>query len=330
MKVVNTLLGAVKLRSIRVEDVDASGFGREGIFVGGAAADRSQSGYQDVLILRCAAHDNAYFGILVTGAGDPKATAYANHDVVIADCTAFENPGDPSYMESHSGNGILLEDVDTGRIERCVAFGNGALCNNKGGGPVGIWAHSARRVTIQHCASCRNCTGRSVDGGGFDFDGGVSESLMQYNYSSINDGAGYLLYAYPGSPHEFRGNVVRYNISEDDGLKNQYGGFYVVNDGSGVRDLEIYNNTVLVSPSLEGRPRAVVVRKTEGVHFRNNLFQTTGGVPLLEVGADQPGLLFQGNAYWSGGAFFAIDDGGNTDPGKFMPSSLHTQHCRYS
>lgn len=311
IKFINTLPGNTKLSFLRIENVEASRFGREGIYVGGDPPDKSQSGYEDVRITNCVAHDNAYYGIYVTGVWDERSTAYANKNVVIAYSTAYDNPGDPDYLENHSGSGILLDDVDTGRIEYCAAYNNGYLCNAKVGGPVGIWAHAANNVTIQYCTSYRNRTGKGLDGGGFDFDGGVTNSVMQYNYSSGNDGAGYLIYTYKGAPHMFRNNIIRYNISENDGQKNTYSGLFVVNDGSGVRDLEIYNNTIFVSPATRGgTPRAVIVKRTENVHFRNNLLMTTGGTLLLEVGEKQPGLLFQGNNYWSSGAAFRIEDAG--------------------
>src|SRR5207237_6826787 len=40
--------------------------------------------------------------------------------------------------------------------------------------------------------------------------------------------------------------------------------------------------------------------------FRNNLFITTGGARLLEAANTQPGVVFQGNDYWSSGGAFSI------------------------
>ncbi len=302
----NRLPGGVKLDYVRIDDVDVSGFGKAGILIGGEPPDASKSGFHDVRITRAVAHDNAYYGIWVTGAWNPQSSAYANSEVYIGHCRAFDNSGDPTFLGNHSGNGILMEDVEGGTIERSVAYHNGWLCNAPNG-PVGIWVHSANRVTIQHCESYGNRTGQSVDGGGFDFDGGVSNSVMQYNYSHDNDGAGYLLYVYKGAPHTFRHNVLRYNISEKDGRKNGYPGIYVGNDGSGVSDLEVYGNAVFMGPVAAGAaPKAVWVRGTTDVHFRNNIFMAVGNVLLLEAAAGQPGLLFQGNNYWADGGAFRI------------------------
>jgi hypothetical protein len=301
IRVINRLPGGARLSFIRIDNVDAGGFGLSGIVVAGDPPDSGKSGFVDVRITRCKAHDNAFCGIHVTGASNASSPGYCNRRVYVGYCRAFDNPGDPDLQKNHSGNGILIEEVDEGTIERCVAFNNGYLCNYAGGGPIGIRAHESNRVTIQYNESFNNRTGRSSDGGGFDFEGGMSSSVMQYNYSHGNDGAGYLLYAYKGASHALRNNTVRFNISEDDSRKNTYAGIYVGNDGSGISDVEIYNNTVYTTPSSgDAKPRAVLVRGTTNVHFRNNILAVSGDVPLVDAAEGQSGLLFQGNDYWAG------------------------------
>ena len=192
--------------------------------------------------------------------------------------------------------------MDGGIVERCVARNNGALCPCRAGGPVGIWATNANNVTIQFCESHHNRTSaQSLDGGGFDLDGGVTNSLLQYNYSHDNDGAGYLVYQYPNAPHTFRGNTVRYNISQDDGRKHHYGGIFV---GGDVRDCVIYNNTVFVRPAPGATPCALIAAG-RNMRYCNNLLVTAGGVPLLEGSGGQE-ILLRGNAYWSSGDAFKI------------------------
>src|SRR5262245_29986745 len=139
VSVLNTLPGGTRLEHIRVANVVARGFGKYGIAVGGWPADKSQSGYRDVRISGCRASDNAYAGIHVFGLHDYYARSYAHRDVAVVDCVAHDNPGDPEFLDNHSGNGILLHDVDGGLIDGCTAFGNGGLCRAKSGGPVGIW-----------------------------------------------------------------------------------------------------------------------------------------------------------------------------------------------
>lgn len=303
----NDLDGNRKIERVRIHNVHALGFGLHGIVVHGAPADRSQSGFRDVRITNCIGSDNVHTGILVSGVFDPAAKGYANENVYIGHCKAFDNSGTQGY-HNHSGNGIFLEDVDGGMIERCVAYNNGFLCDFPGGGPIGIWTAVANKVIIQFCESHHNRTmDVSADGGGFDFDGGVTNSVMQYNYSHDNDGSGYLVWMYEGSPHVFRGNVVRYNISENDGRKHGYGAIHC---GGDISHCDIYNNTIYIAPAPSGTPKGIVAAGAN-MRFCNNLVVATGGLPLI-AGEDSPGLIVAGNSYWSGDGPFRIEWGGKS------------------
>lgn len=299
--------GAVKLELVRIENVEASGFLRRGIGIDGVATDKSKSGFRDVRISGCSVRDNVYYGIQVMGPYDVNSAAYAHADVSIVDCRAYDNPGDPDFKKNHSGNGIQLGETDGGLIDRCSAWNNGAKCGSTGGGPVGIWAWSANRVTIQNCESYENRTGpAAVDGGGFDFDGGVSNSVMQHNYSHGNDGAGFMVYSFEGAPHRTENNIVRFNVSEGDGRNKSYAGIYVGQHGDRVRGVEVYHNTVVVRPSDRGKPRAAWVHDAEDVSFRNNVFVTEGGATLVQAEGSLKEVWFQGNAYWTSGGAFAL------------------------
>jgi hypothetical protein len=332
--------GTARLDSIQIENVTASGFHWAGIYVGGVPsvpgapppALGSRYGFGDVVISHCSAHDNMYYGIWVSGpwwAG--KATGYANQNVTISYSMAYDNPGDPSYKENHSGNGILLDDTDGGLIDHCTAWHNGAANGSTQGGPVGIWTDESNRVTLQFCESYNNRTGGAADGGGFDLDGGVTNSVVQYNYSHGNDGAGYLVWSYGGAVHPLARNVIRYNVSENDGRKHRYGGIHIGTSGGVVEDIEVYNNTVFMSAastsagptapqtssSPPAQPRDVWVGGSEPdqqIKFWNNLLISDGGVPLVEIEPRQD-VTIQGNAYWATSGKFVILDGGATYAG---------------
>lgn len=298
----NDLPGARKLESVRIENVEAAGFLRRGIAVDGAARDGSKSGYRDVRIAGCVVRDNVYYGLQIKGPYDRSSREYAHADVAVVDCRAHDNPGDPDFGENHSGNGIQMGEVDGGLIERCVAWNNGARCNSPVGGPVGIWAYSANRIVVQFCESYGNRTGPlSMDGGGFDFDGGVSDSVMQYNYSHDNDGAGLMVYSFKDAPHRCENNVVRFNVSENDGRHKGYAGIYVGQHGDRVKGVDVSHNTVFVSPSARGRPRAAWVHDADDVRFRNNVFVSIGGATLVHAEGRLEDVSFRGNAYWASG-----------------------------
>ncbi|MDZ7639186.1 MAG: right-handed parallel beta-helix repeat-containing protein [Bryobacterales bacterium] len=320
--VINALPGGRKLEHVRIRRVEASGFGRTrkesefhrasgcGIFVGGDPEDRSDSGYRDVIIEDSKAYDNEYFGILVSSAnGSPKDDSrYANENVIIRRCQAYDNPGDPEFVENHSGSGILLSHCDVGLIEHSKAWNNGDRCGSKTGGPVGIWAWAANRVTIQYCEAHHNKS-PGHDGGGFDFDGGVSNSVMQYNYSHDNEGTGYLLYTYPGSIYRFENNIVRHCVSRNDGYHDHRAAIWIRNDDQGgIHNLEIHHNTFIYEPV--GNDNGVVsVVNTEGVRFHHNAFITSGNAPLIKQEKNK-GLTFQDNLYSPGrGGFRVLWDG---------------------
>ena len=310
---------ATPLKGIRVDDVEARGFRWAGIYIGGLPTGlpvfsdqkAGRHGCTDVQIRRCLARENMYFGIYVDGAGKEQAADYANRDVAIIDCTAADNPGDPHYTANHSGNGILLADTDGGLIDRCVAYGNGAANAGQSGGPVGIWTYASNRVTIQSCESFGNRTGGQADGGGFDLDGGVTHSEVQYCYSHDNDGAGFLVWNYEGAPHSLADNVVRYNISAGDGRKHRYGGISVGTSDEPVHDLVVHNNTVYAARIPGGEPSCVRIweRSGDGLRFVNNLFVTAGGVPAVLCEAKGDGVRFAGNAYWAVEGRLEIRDG---------------------
>jgi peptidoglycan/LPS O-acetylase OafA/YrhL len=302
----NDLDGPIKLPDIRVEHVEASGFGKYGIVVCGK---RRKSGYRDVRITDASTHDNALAGIYVCGVFSRYSREYAHQDVHIVSCTSYFNSGIMGSQRENSGSGIVMSDVDGGAIESCVAHDNGRLCDSVKGGPVGIWVWDANHVSIQHNESYRNHTGGTKDGGGFDFDGGVTNSHLQYNYSHDNDGAGYMLCQFADA-RRFAGNTIRFNISQNDGRKNVFGAihFHDENFCCGIANCQVYNNTVYVTPSAEGDPSAVFANHSSiaGVSIRNNILQSSGGPALIAVLPGQEALTFQGNSYYAGGGDLGV------------------------
>jgi hypothetical protein len=300
---------ATKLEHVYIDNVEVSGFGDAGILLGADPEDGTKSGFRDVRITNVSAHDNADAGINSFGYFSRSAKGWAHEDVYVGDSYTYNNRGIPG-TDHHSGNGIVLSDVNDATIERCVSYNNGENNNYSGGGPIGIWAWDSNAVTIQHNESYDNKSA-TKDGGGFDLDGGVTNSTMQYNYSHDNAGAGYLLAQFPYA-REFSNNVVRYNISENDGRKGSYGAIHFWNGWrNGIKDTKVYHNTVYVSPRVGAAPKAVrFIGKTTNTRLYNNIFVTAGGVPL--VAGQQSGVLFQGNDYWSSGDPFRIRNGGTT------------------
>ncbi|MEK7765524.1 MAG: right-handed parallel beta-helix repeat-containing protein, partial [bacterium] len=77
-----------RCKAATVRGVEAEGFQRAGIQVRES---------EDVRVEDCLSHDNGCAGIHVGG-----------RKITVRRCRAINNPGDPTIMNNHSGNGILL------------------------------------------------------------------------------------------------------------------------------------------------------------------------------------------------------------------------------
>ncbi|MEN3338673.1 MAG: hypothetical protein V7647_2349, partial [Acidobacteriota bacterium] len=246
--------------------------------------------------------------------------ANVHEDVRISDSSAFNNSGKAGLLYN-SGNGITLSSVNGGVVERSVARDNGYL-SDAGNGPIGIWAFNSTRVTLQFNESFHNRTGGEKDGGGYCFDVNTSFSVMQYNYSHDNAGAGYQL-AHKPDTYAHTNNVIRYNVSENDGREHDYA---AIQTWGRIVNAEIYNNTIYISvrsSSTTGVPRAILIKNSsitlqdpQHLHFRNNIIQSAGGIRLVEAQAsalDQAtDVRFEGNDYFPSGGSFKIVWGATT------------------
>jgi hypothetical protein len=242
------------------------------------------------------AHDNGFAGIHLTGNTANDSVNYDNSDVYIGYCIAENNPGDPTVTGNHSGNGILASSVRGGKIEFCEAFNNGWDMPWTGNGPVGIWIWDCTDFIIQYCIAHDNKTNPvAADGGGFDLDGGVSNSVIQYCLSYNNQGSGYGLFEF-GAAKPWENNVIRYNISQDDGSIN--GGSVAIwrNATTGViRNCEIYNNTFY---NTTARGFSLMIENNcPGFIFRNNIFVYNGA--FLMKGGKLVSETFEANCFWS-------------------------------
>jgi hypothetical protein len=250
----------------------------------------------NVRITNVYAHDNGFAGIHVSGTTIWEKDKYDNQDIFIAWCVAENNPGDPSVLTNHSGNGILASSVKGGVIEYCEAFNNGWDMPWHGNGPVGIWIWDCSDFTIQYCISHDNKTAKgAADGGGFDLDGGVANSIIQFCLSYHNQGSGIGLFEF-GAGKTWENNIIRYNISHNDGTNGQ-GSLSVWKGEAGgtIRNCEIYNNTFY--NSNPGGPSLCLMNNLTGFNFRNNIFVYNGS--FLFKGQLIKDELFQNNCYWN-------------------------------
>ena len=293
-------IGVGGFGGVRIRNVEVSGFLSGGIVF---YAD-DFFGFHDILIENVSAHDNGRVGIAFGGRvvrASEGNLPYSHADVRVRHSSAFHNRGDPdpSYA-SNSGNGIVLGEVSGGLIEYCSAYENGGLGVNPGGGPIGIWAYDSTGIIIQRNRSWGNRTGNRYDGGGFDLDGGTSNSIVQYNFSHDNAGAGFLV-AQLKAARPFHDNIVRWNISENDGRANGYASLSAYAEAE-IKQTTFYNNSVYTTPTSSPGPAAVRITGSEnitGLLFANNLLLTDGSMTLINLEAENHGISFVGNLMWN-------------------------------
>jgi hypothetical protein len=295
------------LAYIRIDSVEVYGHHDPGISIG---SWKYKCGYDDISITNSVIHDNGSAGIKFYA-----QVPYVHKNIYIGYNKVYNNPGIDTQTNGNSGSGILVGGVNGAVVEYCTSYNNGWLHSNIYGGPNGIWAYESNNVLLQYNESHHNKTGNTKDGGGFDFDGGCINSTMQYNYSHDNYGGGYLLAQYSGAV-TMKNITIRYNISENDGRKNNYGAIHLWASGSsgGIQSVDIYNNVIYITPSLNATPMAFLIRSggISSLKVRNNIFQTTGAVPLLAIPYTSSSFYFQGNDYWSTGSTFKITWGSST------------------
>lgn len=248
--------------NVNIENIDVSGFQKSGLQLYNCINTKLDN---------ISAHDNGAAGISVEGNFNNKL---GSHNIIITNCKAINNPGDPSNLTNHSGNGIIVGHCTNVLIDHCMATNNGWDMPRIGNGPIGIWAYEADSVIIQHCLSYRNKTSPgAADGGGFDFDGGVTRSIIQYCLSYNNQGSGYCIFQY-WSASRWHDNVFRFNISVDDGLvSDSRAGAYIWNssgDSSQFYNCDFYNN--IIYNSKQAALSFSEKSKRKNFRFMNNIF----------------------------------------------------------
>ncbi len=248
------------------------------------------------------AHDNGAAGISADGDYGNKLST---RNIIITNCNAINNPGDPTNFTNHSGNGIIVGNCTNVLIDHCTATNNGWDMPRIGNGPVGIWCYEADSVIIQHCISYRNKTSKSgEDGGGYDFDGGTTNSIIQYCLSYENAGSAFGIFQYAGAS-KWENNIIRFCISENDGkVSAAHAGAYVWNsshDSTQFKDFLFYNNTIYNDSG------AAINYSVESDHsnfkFYNNIFVAADTLLRGNYGSD----VFLANDWWSLQSGFNID-----------------------
>ena len=185
-------------------------------------------------------------------------------------------------LSSNTGGGIVANDVNGGFLQYNIVHdvgGNSTSC----GGPAGVWTYASNNITIQfnevykvepisYAAGC--------DWDAYDLDGGVSNSVVQYNYSHNNFGTALLAYVATVGGHAWGNNVYRYNISENDAVGSGNANQTAISiTASPTNPISIYGNTIYMglknssglSVALQSN-NGVAVTLPAGSIIENNIF----------------------------------------------------------
>ncbi len=277
---------------LTVDHVDVSRF-CDGIVV---ASDDDRSRISHVRVMHVTTHDNSDAGVWTY---DRANAQHLIGDVRVTDTRAYRN----GYR-----GGIMLFGVDGGTVANSVAFANA----REAGGGVGIWAFDSNRILFTHNEAYRNGSPTITDDGdGFDFDRGVSNSVMEHNYSHDNGGVGLLVCSCNAGEHPFyrmRDITLRSNVSRNDGSSGQSSLY--VDGGEPMTGIDIVANRV--KSGAGGGPLVDLTgcrycdasqlaeigngRPYSSITARGNVFVARDGKPLLQMylgrGTD---LVFRGN-----------------------------------
>lgn len=267
------------------------------------ATNTSTVGFSNVQITNCIMHQILFTGIGVSGAATGSVLGNRSHrDIYIGDCLVYNVLG----YTTNTGNGISVSGTQYGTIEYCEVYNCGTGNIGTAGGPVGIIIYRSDSITIQWCISHHNATGPlNYDGSGFDIDGGSNDCIMQYNYAYCNQGIGFFLGNFAGATTKHR-NTVRYNISENNGLRNNYGGIgFWGQSGNFDSACFVYNNTIYTSADLvvSGLPSGIRISTGSGgkysnIKIHNNIIICKDNLAAVNI-SPTAGFKLANNLYYS-------------------------------
>jgi hypothetical protein len=289
-----------KLEHIRVSNVTARDFGLNGLQVWA----HQTVGFEDVLVTDSEFSGNGYSGMYL-GASQYTLKPHAN--VTVDRVVAHNNPG---YVgaESITGHGVIMANVDGGLLQNSVASDNGQVNGNLN---VGLWTYQSNAVTIQHNLAYGNRSPGGLDGGAFDIDGGATNSVVQYNISFDNDGAGLLLAEYQ-SQVAMGQNAFRHNLSINDG-RDGYGGITIVGNPTPnpttrqigwAQNTVFQNNTIVSDKAVVPNSKGSVYLWNEhyrNIDFSDNSFVSLNGADLVAGELNPRQVDLSGNANWTDG-----------------------------
>lgn len=238
------------------------------------SSSHTPSRFDGLLIERCRLLRTDRDGIATRSTHkDRESNWYPNLNVVIRGNT----------LEDVGGDGIVTRGCDGALIEHNIVCKGNQRCPDYA---AGIWPHSCDNTVIQFNEVC--FLKGTLDAMAFDSDGNCRNTLIQYNYSHDNEGGFFMIC---GGKTNI-GNVVRYNISQND----EHRLIYIT---GAVQDTDIYNNVVYLGEDKTAYavwPGGGKKGYANDIRFANNIFYFQG-VGKYNFG-EMTGLTIENNVFY--------------------------------
>lgn len=277
---------------ITVKNCVIRNFRDNAISIGGDK--KTKSGYSKVTLENNIIYDCGDIGIKFWGLEYNK--------ILITGNTIFNIKGVVPHSHGFSGNGISLSHIYSADVERNLIYNNGKYAERSGGG---IVTGESRSIRVRY-NEIYGIKSNDVDGDAIDFDNGSDSCIAEYNYTHQNDGAGVLISGEnKGSGSD--NNIVRYNISKNDALRNDLGAIKIYSI-SGADNNRIYNNTIISTAIGKNSPSCFKIQgPTTNTFLENNILITVNSAIFINIDdSKQTNLIVRSNSFFHKDGIFAI------------------------
>jgi hypothetical protein len=230
---------------------------------------------------------------------------YTQYNVTANNNTITNTIGFPASGGAPPDQVIALTGVSIAMAQFNYINGFGSGTNACPSG-VGIIGYHAAFITMQYNEATGGI-GFGCDGEGFDFDGGVQSSVMQYNYAHNNSGNELLDCngcGGGGTPGLGNNDIYRFNVAE----AGANSGTMQVSVSLGTVNTQVYNNTFYSPVSQPFLIETSFSGSSTGSVIANNIFRLVGNATpstfaAVNINGSPPTIAFTGNDYVSSNTF---------------------------
>jgi co-chaperonin GroES (HSP10) len=274
------------ISGINIKDIEVFGFGGFGLEIGSYTSGFNIS---KINISDSKFYANGKAGLITHG-----IDINSIQNLKIDNVRVYDNLGILTAI-TNTGDGIVISNTSNSTVKNSQVFNNGQNCKAKNCAS-GILVHESDKIIIEKNYVYNNKTGIENDGNGIDLDNNTSNSIVQYNYTWNNDGPGYMIYDYTSDLKNY-GNVIRYNISYNDGKKSNMPNLAI---GGFVNNFHVYNNTIFATLNNANSPIQIWNFSGTNSKIENNILYKSGynGFVLNVWNSDTSKLMLSHNNYF--------------------------------